>query len=60
MTNMWILALVTATSSTELTVEHYKLYDFGPRCEYAAEARQLMVEEKNKKFVCVKAPKKDD
>jgi len=60
MTNMWILALVTATSSTELTVEHHKLYDFGPRCEYAAEARQILIEEKNKKFVCVKAPKKDD
>tara|TARA_B100001778_G_C18528813_1_gene602549 strand:- start:310 stop:483 length:174 start_codon:yes stop_codon:yes gene_type:complete len=57
---MWILALVTATSSTELTVEHHKLYDFGPRCEYAAEARQILIEEKNKKFVCVKAPKKDD
>jgi len=57
---MWILALVTATSSTELTVEQHHLYDFGPRCEYAAEARQLLLEEKNKKFVCIKVPRKND
>ena len=48
MTNMWILALVTATNSMELMVEHHKMYDFGPRCEYAAEARQLLIEDKNK------------
>lgn len=60
MTNMWILALVTATSSTDITVEQHHIYDFGPRCEYAAEARQILVEEKNKKFVCVKALKKDE
>tara|TARA_S200000501_G_C20720674_1_gene698337 strand:- start:628 stop:813 length:186 start_codon:yes stop_codon:yes gene_type:complete len=60
MTNMWILALVTATNSMELMVEHHKMYDFGPRCEYAAEARQLLIEDKNKKYVCVKAPRKED
>ena len=59
MTNMWILALVTATNSMELMVEHQKMFDFVPRCEYAAEARQLLLEEKNKKNVCVKAPWKD-
>tara|TARA_B100000073_G_C23548683_1_gene499177 strand:+ start:379 stop:555 length:177 start_codon:yes stop_codon:yes gene_type:complete len=54
---MWILALITATNTTELTVEHHKMYDFGPTCEYAAEARQLLLEDKNKKYVCVKAPR---
>ena len=61
MTNMWILALVTATNSMELMVEHHKMYDFGPRCEYAAEARKTFFpSDYGKQFVCLQVPKQTE